>query len=128
MVHHIVLLKLKSSVTAEKLDEMIRSSRSQLLKIPEVLSLSSGKNIELNSEWAFFIAMDLESTAKLRMCEDDAVYVKFVEDFPLTVTGKVKKFRMREMAVQELGLGESTTVSYDDEVPDEGAELAGAPS
>jgi fatty-acyl-CoA synthase len=29
---------------------------------------------------------------------------KFVEAFPLTVTGKVQKFRMREIAVAELGL------------------------
>jgi fatty-acyl-CoA synthase len=28
---------------------------------------------------------------------------KFVDAFPMTVTGKVQKFRMREMAVQELG-------------------------
>ncbi len=31
-------------------------------------------------------------------------YWKFVDDFPTTVTGKVQKFRMREMAVAELGL------------------------
>jgi fatty-acyl-CoA synthase len=31
-------------------------------------------------------------------------YWKFVEDFPMTVTGKIQKFRMREMAVAELGL------------------------
>jgi fatty-acyl-CoA synthase len=31
-------------------------------------------------------------------------YWKIVEQFPLTVTGKVQKFRMRELAVQELGL------------------------
>jgi fatty-acyl-CoA synthase len=30
---------------------------------------------------------------------------KFVDEFPTTVTGKVQKFRMREMAVRELGLG-----------------------
>jgi fatty-acyl-CoA synthase len=29
---------------------------------------------------------------------------KFVESFPMTVTGKVQKFRMRDMAVEELGL------------------------
>jgi fatty-acyl-CoA synthase len=29
---------------------------------------------------------------------------KFVEEFPMTVTGKVQKFRMREIAVKELGL------------------------
>ena len=31
-------------------------------------------------------------------------YWKFVDAFPMTVTGKVQKFRMREMAVAELGL------------------------
>ena len=31
-------------------------------------------------------------------------YWKFVDEFPTTVTGKVQKFRMREMAVVELGL------------------------
>jgi fatty-acyl-CoA synthase len=29
---------------------------------------------------------------------------KLVEEFPMTVTGKVQKFRMRELAIQELGL------------------------
>ena len=32
-------------------------------------------------------------------------YWKFVDEFPTTVTGKVQKFKMREMAVAELGLG-----------------------
>ncbi|MBV9816986.1 MAG: AMP-binding protein [Solirubrobacterales bacterium] len=32
-------------------------------------------------------------------------YVKFVDAFPMTVTGKVQKFKMRETAVQELDLG-----------------------
>jgi fatty-acyl-CoA synthase len=31
-------------------------------------------------------------------------YVKFVQDFPMTVTGKVQKFVMRERAAKELGL------------------------
>ena len=31
-------------------------------------------------------------------------YWKFVDAFPMTVTGKVQKFRMREVAVEELGL------------------------
>jgi fatty-acyl-CoA synthase len=32
-------------------------------------------------------------------------YWKFVEAFPMTVTGKIQKFRMREIAIEELGLG-----------------------
>ena len=31
-------------------------------------------------------------------------YWKLVESFPLTVTGKVQKFRMRQIATAELGL------------------------
>jgi fatty-acyl-CoA synthase len=31
-------------------------------------------------------------------------YVRFTEEFPMTVTGKVQKFRMRETSVAELGL------------------------
>jgi fatty-acyl-CoA synthase len=32
-------------------------------------------------------------------------YVKLVDGFPMTVTGKVQKFKMRERAIDELGLG-----------------------
>jgi fatty-acyl-CoA synthase len=31
-------------------------------------------------------------------------YVRFTDDFPMTVTGKVQKFRLREAAIAELGL------------------------
>ncbi len=33
-------------------------------------------------------------------------YVQFVDAFPLTVTGKVQKFRLREQMIEKLGLGE----------------------
>ncbi len=36
-------------------------------------------------------------------------YVKFVDAFPMTVTGKVQKFMMREHMVKELGLTEQKT-------------------
>jgi len=32
-------------------------------------------------------------------------YVRFVREYPLTASGKVQKFKLREMAIQELGLG-----------------------
>jgi fatty-acyl-CoA synthase len=31
-------------------------------------------------------------------------YVKFTDEFPMTVTGKIQKFKMREQAVSDLGL------------------------
>ncbi len=36
-------------------------------------------------------------------------YIKFVDVFPMTVTGKVQKFLMREAMVKELGLSEQKT-------------------
>lgn len=36
-------------------------------------------------------------------------YIRFVDDFPMTVTGKVQKFVMRERMVEELGLKETET-------------------
>ncbi|KQP14228.1 AMP-binding protein [Pseudorhodoferax sp. Leaf267] len=36
-------------------------------------------------------------------------YMRFVQAFPMTVTGKVQKFRMREQMVSELGLKEEGT-------------------
>jgi fatty-acyl-CoA synthase len=38
-------------------------------------------------------------------------YVKFVDSFPMTVTGKVQKFKMREDATEELGLAEAGAVA-----------------
>jgi fatty-acyl-CoA synthase len=37
-------------------------------------------------------------------------YVKFVDSFPMTVTGKVQKFKMRELATDELGLSEAAAI------------------
>jgi len=36
-------------------------------------------------------------------------YVKFVDGFPMTVTGKIQKYLMREEARKELGLTEAKT-------------------
>ena len=37
-------------------------------------------------------------------------YWKFVDSFPMTVTGKVQKYRMREMSIDELGLRKAAGV------------------
>ena len=37
-------------------------------------------------------------------------YIKFVEEFPLTVTGKMQKYKMREMAIRELGLEDEAKI------------------
>ena len=37
-------------------------------------------------------------------------YWKFVDGFPMTVTGKIQKFRMREQAIEELGLQQAAGI------------------
>jgi fatty-acyl-CoA synthase len=37
-------------------------------------------------------------------------YWKFVDGFPMTVTGKIQKFKMRETAIDELGLHAAASV------------------
>ncbi len=37
-------------------------------------------------------------------------YIRFTEEFPMTVTGKVRKVEMREVSIRELGLGEAASV------------------
>jgi fatty-acyl-CoA synthase len=37
-------------------------------------------------------------------------YIRFTSEFPTTVTGKIQKFKMREISIAELGLGVADTV------------------
>jgi len=37
-------------------------------------------------------------------------YVKLIDEFPMTVTGKVQKFKLRERAIEDLDLGASASV------------------
>jgi fatty-acyl-CoA synthase len=37
-------------------------------------------------------------------------YVKFTDEFPMTVTGKIQKFKMREVAIEELGLHDAAAI------------------
>jgi fatty-acyl-CoA synthase len=34
-------------------------------------------------------------------------YVKFVDEYPMTASGKIQKFKLREMAISELSLEEA---------------------
>ena len=80
MVHNVTLYKLQPEVTPAKLEQLMFSTRMTLLKIPEILSVKCGKNIDTKSEWPFFIALDFESMEKKAMVHEDAIYMKFAAD------------------------------------------------
>ena len=37
-------------------------------------------------------------------------YIKFTDSFPMTITGKIQKFKMRDQSIEELGLGQAAGV------------------
>ena len=80
MVHHIVLYRLKPEVTPARVGDMMMDARMQLLKIPEVLSIKSGKRIEPEMDWPFFVAIDFESMDKYAIFREDPIFVKFMEE------------------------------------------------
>jgi hypothetical protein len=79
MINHVAFFQLQPHVDNAKLEEMVRTTRSLLLKIPEVLSVKSGRNVDPKSQWNFFVAIEVESLDKLKITIEEAVHLKFVE-------------------------------------------------
>lgn len=80
MIHHIVLFKVNPDIDEEKIEWMMRETRIQLLKIPEVATVRCGKRVDPSNEWPFFLAVEVESLDKLRLYRDDPIHVKYVEE------------------------------------------------
>jgi fatty-acyl-CoA synthase len=38
-------------------------------------------------------------------------HFKFVTEFPMTVTGKIQKYRLRETAIEQLGLADAAAIA-----------------
>lgn len=79
MVHHVAYFQLKPEVDAAALENLVRTSRTLLLKIPEVLAVRSGRNIDPDSKWQFYFSIEVDSLEKLRITKDDAFYIKLIE-------------------------------------------------
>ena len=68
MIARLTLFTLKPDVTPERLEEMMWITRTTLLKIPEVLSLRTGKRIDPADPWDWFVLIEAESLDKLAIC------------------------------------------------------------
>jgi hypothetical protein len=79
MIHHLVLFQVNPDVDEEKIEWMMRETRIQLLKIPELLNLRCGKRVDESMEWPFFLSVEVESLDKLSIYMNDPIHVKFVE-------------------------------------------------
>ncbi len=81
MVHHVIYFQLNENTDDATLQEMVRASRTWLLKISEVLSVRSGRNLDPESQWQFYYSIEVDSREKLGMVKDDANHLKFIEKF-----------------------------------------------
>jgi hypothetical protein len=79
MIHHVAYFQLKPGLDSAVMEELVRSSRSLLLRIPEVLSVKSGRNIDPESQWQFFFSIEVDSLEKLRVTLDDPFHLKLME-------------------------------------------------
>jgi hypothetical protein len=84
MVHHVVLCKFKTGLTAAAesrvVEELMRQTRSRLLRIPECLTVQCGKRIESDNDWGFFFSVDYETLAKMRLAQKSPAYGKFLQE------------------------------------------------
>ena len=96
MVHQLALYKLHPGVTDEILDDLIRRTRSTLLKVPEVMAVRSGRKIDPACAWPFYVGLDFESRAKQRIFMDDGAWHKFQNDIikPHTVEKLVLDYEL----------------------------------
>jgi hypothetical protein len=81
MIHHVVYFQLKPDADDATLEELVRASRSLLLRIPEVLCVRSGRNLDPSSQWRFFVSIEVNSMEKLRVTLDDPFHLKFMEKY-----------------------------------------------
>ncbi len=79
MIHHVAYFQLKPGVDAAAMEELVRTSRSLLLKIPEVLAVRSGRNLDPDSQWQFYFSIEVDSLEKLRITLDDPFHLKLME-------------------------------------------------
>jgi fatty-acyl-CoA synthase len=84
----------------------------------QVIGVPDAKYGEEIMAWVRLREGETVSTEELReYCRDKIAhykiprYVKFVEVFPTTVTGKVQKFIMREQSIKELGLETAAAIT-----------------
>lgn len=80
MIAYLSLYKLKPEVTEEKLEEMMARTRVNLLRVPEVLAVKTGKRVNPNDTFPWFVCLEVESMDKLAICQDDPNYIKYREE------------------------------------------------
>ncbi len=77
MIHQIVLCRLPADAGPGRVEDLMRQTRTRLLKIPEFRTVTCGKPVEPENPWGFFFAVDFENLDKMRLGQRSPTYVRF---------------------------------------------------
>lgn len=80
MIAFLSLYRLKPDVTGEKIEDLMARTRVQLLRVPEILAVKTGKRVNPSDPWPWFVYLEVESMDKLAIAQDDPNYIKFREE------------------------------------------------
>lgn len=96
MIAHACLYKLKPEITPERVEEMMSLTRVYLLRVPEALTVRTGKRVHAEDPWSWFFYVEVESLDKLAIFQDDPHYIKFREEVlkPAIAEECVQSFEM----------------------------------
>lgn len=96
MIAQLTLFTLKRDLTEERLEEMMMLTRSILLKIPEILSLRTGKRIRKDDSWDWFVYLEAETLDKIAIAQDDPHFFKYLQEVinPSVALQQVHTFEM----------------------------------
>ncbi len=104
-----VIIRGGENISPREIEEFLYTCRG--ISAVQVIGVPDRKYGEQVAAW---IKLEPDSTLTAdqirQFCEGKIArfkipqHIKFVQEFPLTVTGKVQKYKMREMAINELGL------------------------
>jgi hypothetical protein len=96
MIAHLTVYTLGPEVDAEKLEQMMAATRVQLLRVPEVLAVKTGKRVRPGDAFDWFVYYEVETMDKLAICQDDPHYLKFAAEVvaPNVATESATAFEM----------------------------------
>ncbi|HEV8130195.1 MAG TPA: Dabb family protein [Acidobacteriota bacterium] len=91
MLTHIVLYKLKSGVTNEQAQALLREARTRLAAIPGVINLRAGTSIYADDVFQCALVMDFENVTALESYRVHPTHVKFVDEIVNPIAAEIRR-------------------------------------
>ncbi len=91
MLTHIVLYKLKPSVTKEQMEALLREARTRLPQVKGVANLKAGTSVYEEDPYRCALVMYFDDVAALERYRVHPVHVRFVEEVVNPIVDEVRR-------------------------------------